>query len=48
MLVWNAMPSITLMMSVIFFELSLIELIVRTTCPITSRLHRHVRGPGAS
>jgi len=30
------MPSITLMMSTIFFELSLIELIVVTTWPTTA------------
>jgi hypothetical protein len=35
MLVWNARPSITGMMSTIFFELSLIEDIVVTTCPTT-------------
>ena len=36
MLVWNAMPSITPMMSVILFELSVMPFIVATTCPTTS------------
>jgi methyl-accepting chemotaxis protein len=36
MLVWNAMPSMTPMMSAIFFELVLISCIVDTTCPTTS------------
>ena len=36
MLVWNAMPSITLMMSTIFFDDSLIAPIVPTTCDTTA------------
>src|SRR2546426_43486 len=35
MLVWNAMPSITPMMSTIFFDDALIELMVSTTCDTT-------------
>jgi len=36
MLVWNAMPSITPMMSAIFLELLLMSSIVDTTCATTS------------
>ena len=36
MLVWNAMPSMTPMMSAIFFELAEMSSIVLTTCATTA------------
>jgi len=43
MLVWNAIPSITPMMSAIFFEATWISSIVVTTCATTAP-PRHLRG----
>ena len=49
MLVWNAMPSITPMMSTMRFELSLMPFIVTTTSPTTSPpLRATVLAPSAS